>query len=86
MLNPLAKERDEEQELPPLVQVVPDEEMDLPPAPSGKRLKRKIEGSIALPEPVAEDVQRYDSTQMLEDETPFPTLGGEGYLSNVLLG
>ena len=63
LLNSLAKERDEEQNLPPLVQVTPDAEMDLPPAPSGPPLKRKIEGSLSLPEPMAEDVQRYAEEQ-----------------------
>ena len=58
LLNPLAQAREEDHTLPPLVQIVPDAEMELPPAPSGQPPKRKIEGSIALPEPMAEDVQR----------------------------
>ena len=35
-LNPLAKEREEEKDLPPLVQIVPEAGIDLPPAPSGQ--------------------------------------------------
>ena len=45
-LNPLAKEREEAKELPPLVQIVPEAGIELPPAPSGQPPKRKIEGSI----------------------------------------
>ena len=50
--------RDQEQDLPPLVQIIPEAGIKLPPAPSGQPPKRKIEGSIALPTPLAEEVQR----------------------------
>ena len=62
-LNPLAKEREEAKELPSLVQIVPEAGIELPPAPSGQPPKRKIEGSIALPQPLAEEVQRYAEEQ-----------------------
>ena len=62
-LNPLAKEREEEKDLPPLVQIVPEAGIELPPAPSGQPPKRKIEGSIALPQPLAEVVQRHAEEQ-----------------------
>ena len=62
-LNPFAQEREEEKTLPPLVQIVPEAGIELPPAPSGQPPKRKIEGSIALPQPVAEEVQRYAEEQ-----------------------
>ena len=57
-LNTEAQLREEEKDLPPLVQVVPEAGLELPPAPSGQPPKRKIEGSIALPPHVADDVQR----------------------------
>ena len=48
----------EEKELPPLVQIVPEPDLELPQAPSGRPPFRKIEGSLFLPEAVATDVQR----------------------------
>ena len=62
-LYPLAQEREEEKELPPLIQIVPEAGVELPPAPSGQPPKRKIEGSIALPQPLAEEVQRHAEEQ-----------------------
>ena len=62
-LNPLAQEREEEKELPPLIQVVPEAGVEVPPAPSGQPPKRKIEGSIALPQPLAEQAQRHAEEQ-----------------------
>ena len=44
--------------MPPLVQVMPEPDVELPHAPSGRPPFRKIEGSLFLPEPVAIDVQR----------------------------
>ena len=58
LLNPEAQQRLEEQELPPLIQVMPELDVELPHAPSGRPPFRKIEGSLFLPEPVAVDVQR----------------------------
>ena len=62
-LNPLAQEREEAKELPPLIQIIPEAGIELPPAPSGQPPKRKIEGSIALPQPLAEEVQRHAKEQ-----------------------
>ena len=59
-LNPLAQEREEAKELPPLIQIAG---IELPPAPSGQPPKRKIEGTIALPQPLAEEVQRHAEEQ-----------------------
>ena len=42
---------------------MPEAGVELPPAPSGQPTKRKIEGSIALPQPLAEEVQRYAEEQ-----------------------
>ena len=58
LLNPAAQQRQEEQELPPLVQIMPEPDVELPHAPSGRPPFRKIEGSLFLPEAVAADVQR----------------------------
>ena len=58
LLNPAAQQRLEEKELPPLVQIVPEPDLELPHAPSGRPPFRKIEGSLFLPEAVASDVQR----------------------------
>ena len=58
LLNPAAQQRLEEKELPPLVQIVPEPDLELPQAPSGRPPFRKIEGSLFLPEAVASDVQR----------------------------
>ena len=71
-LNPLAQEREEAKELPPVIQIIPEAGIELPPAPSGQPPKRKIEGSIALPPPLAEEVQRHAEEQdklltMLDD-------------------
>ena len=62
-LNPLAQEREEAKELPPLIQIIPEAGIELPPAPSGQPPKRKIEGSIALPQPLAEEVRRHAEEQ-----------------------
>ena len=72
-LDPLAQEREEEKKLPPLIQIVPEAGIELPHAPSGQPSKRKIEGSIALPQPLAEEVQRHAEEQdksltLLDDE------------------
>ena len=72
-LNTLAQEREEEKELPPLIQIVPEAGIELPPAPSGQPPKRKIEGSIALPQPLAEEVQRH-----AEEQDKFLTLLDDG--------
>ena len=58
LLNPTAHQRLEDKELPPLVQIVPEPDMELPQAPSGRPPFRKIQGSLFLPEAVATDVQR----------------------------
>ena len=58
LLNPVAQQRVEDKALPPLVQVMPEPDVELPHAPSGRPPFRKIEGSLFLPEPVAIDVQR----------------------------
>ena len=58
LLNPTAQQRLEEKELPPLVQILPEPDLELPQAPSGRPPFRKIEGSLFLPEAVATDVQR----------------------------
>ena len=58
LLNPVAQKREEERTLPPFVQVMPQPDVELPTAPSGRPPFRKIEGSLFLPEPVATDVQR----------------------------
>ena len=58
LLNPLAQQREDEETLPPLVQMMPEPDMEIPAAPSGRPPFRKIEGSLFLPEPVATDVQR----------------------------
>ena len=58
LLNPAAQQRLEEKELPPLVQLMPEPDLELPQAPSGRPPFRKIEGSLFLPEAVATDVQR----------------------------
>ena len=57
-MNSTAQQRLEEKELPPLVQIVPEPDLELPKAPSGRPPFRKIEGSLFLPEAVASDVQR----------------------------
>ena len=58
LLNQAAQQRLEERELPPLVQILPEPDVELPQAPSGRPPFRKIEGSLSLPEAVATDVQR----------------------------
>ena len=58
LLNSAAQQRLTEQELPPLVQILPEPDVELPQAPSGRPPFRKIEGSLSLPEAVATDVQR----------------------------
>ena len=63
LLNPSAQHREEEKGLPPLIQIVPEAGVELPPAPSGQPPKRKIEGSIALPQPLADEVQRHAEEQ-----------------------
>ena len=99
LLNPQVRQREEEKELPPLIQMDSKADVELPPAPSGKPPLRKKEGSMRLPEPVAGDVPRHaeeqdkallpqthdhheSSTQMLEEERSFPTLGGGGTFSS----
>ena len=57
LLNSAAQQRMVEQELPPLVQILPEPDLELPQAPSGRPPFRKIEGSLSLPEAVATDVQ-----------------------------
>ena len=58
LLNSAAQQSLEEKELPPLVQLIPEPDVELPQAPSGRPPFRKIEGSLFLPEAVATDVQR----------------------------
>ena len=41
--NSTAQLRDREQDLPPLIQLIPEAGIELPPAPSGQPPKRKIE-------------------------------------------
>ena len=56
-----------------MIQIIPEAGIELSPAPSGQPPKRKIEGSIALPQPLAEEVQRHAEAQdksltLLDDE------------------
>ena len=46
-----------------MIRIVPEAGVELPPAPSGQPPKRRIEGSIALPQPLAEEVQRHAEEQ-----------------------
>ena len=48
LLNPLAQQREEERNLPPLVQVMPEPDVELPSAPSGRPPFRKIAKSPGL--------------------------------------
>ena len=41
-----------------MVQILPEPDVELPQAPSGRPPFRKIEGSLSLPEAFATDVQR----------------------------
>ena len=70
LLNPQAQQREAENTLPPLVQVMPEPDLELPSAPFGRPAFRKIEGSLFLPEPVASDVQRH-ATEL--DERILPS-------------
>ena len=63
LLNPTAQHREEEKGLPSLIQIIPEAGVELPPAPSGQPPKRKIEGSIALPQPLADEVHRHAEEQ-----------------------
>ena len=71
LLNSTAQQRLEEKELPPLVQIIPEPDLELPQAPSGRPPFRKIEGSLFLPEAVASDVQR-QAEAMDENLIPPP--------------
>ena len=67
-----ARDREEERDLPPLVQIVPEPDAEIPAAPSGRPPFRKIEGSLFLPEPVAQDVQRHAEES---DKQNIPPIG-----------
>ena len=66
---------------------MPEPDVELPTAPSGRPPFRKIEGSLFLPEPVAKDVQMSplsppdevaQSTHSPEEDEHLPSLGGGG--------
>ena len=75
LLNSAAQQRLTEQELPPLVQIVPEPDVELPQAPSGRPPFRKIEGSISLPEAVATDLQR--QAEEMDERIHTPHLSDE---------
>ena len=73
LLNPLAQKREDEKTLPPLVQVLPEPDIEIPSAPSGRPPFRKIEGSLFLPEPIATDVQRHAVEMDARIQPPRPS-------------
>ena len=52
----------------------PEAGIELPPAPLGQPPKRKIEGSVALPQPLAEEVQRHAEMGINEIKKNLPKL------------
>ena len=75
LLNSAARKRLTEQELPPLVQILPEPDVELPQAPSGRPPFRKIEGSLSLPEAVATDVQR--QAEEMDERLRVPHISDE---------